>query len=451
MSASTDLASAPGSGAPVIADVFRRLSSSSSFRAHMAMVSERADAFGSELRMKLAALGMDPVYRAVFDEAIDNHWARAFTLPYSSSTSPLTEVVVGAGLHASIYASARVATGYPAPLVLEASSSAGGAFAISRKPSFRLNSDNAPGITGLPKRRAALNYLPGAPVQPADLSGDEFQTNAELAYCIRVALALNATVATARNVRSMDAYVAPARLSTGMAGVYARRIIDARGLGQPQADSVPPFGTNIISADRFMASMDQPWPLRGTDRWAVLGGGDSGKCVIEALLGIGPTTFPATVDYIRRRIDWYANDLQATRSAWRDGQRGRYSRIGSYLVRDDRVSRVRVLSQPGNIVPAGSMVLVNGRPYDKVVLATGYRLTDMTAGPYSADFAAVRLNGLTVASQVGSVYRIGPAARIDYSSDELADGINIVRAGSNKDAIFRLAYRTAAFANSFKT
>ena len=61
---------------------------------------------------------------------------------------------------------------------------------MTARPTFYLNSRNRPGNGGLAgDQGASLNYLPGAPIQAANVSMTEFQTNTDMAFVIRLALA----------------------------------------------------------------------------------------------------------------------------------------------------------------------------------------------------------------------------------------------------------------------
>src|SRR5204862_584853 len=106
--------------------------------------------------------------------------------------------------HAAVYSAVRVLTGYPRPLVLERSQRPGGTFAMTGRPTFYLNSRNRPGTAGLAgDQGASLNYLPGAPIQAANVSMTEYQANTDMAFVIRLALAQYAEVVTNTNVLSV--------------------------------------------------------------------------------------------------------------------------------------------------------------------------------------------------------------------------------------------------------
>jgi hypothetical protein len=264
----------------------------------------RQSEFPSPLQAQLTGVALDPYGRQVADQALDTYWSdepRKQELLHPSSAE--REVIIGSGFHAAVYAATRVLSGYPKPLVLERHERAGGTFAMTARPTFNLNSRNRPGNAGLAgDQGASLNYLPGAPIQAANVSMSEFQTNTDMAFVIRLTLAQFADVVTGDNVLSV------ARDGTGVeidiedcGPLRAGRIIDARGLGDPDSQNIA-NGTTILTFPQFMRRMSNLWPLRGVRRAAVIGGGDSAKCAVESFLGIAPQPFmaAAALDTVER-------------------------------------------------------------------------------------------------------------------------------------------------------
>jgi len=275
----------------VLTAVTGRQSASAGMRAMM----QRESEFASPLQAQLTGIALDPPGREFADQVLDAYWSdqpRQQTTLASSSTD--REVVIGGGFHAAVYAAVRVLSGYPKPLVLERNERVGGTFAMTARPTFYLNSRNRAGSGGLAgDQGAALNYLPGAPIQAANVSMLEFQANTDMAFVIRLALAQFADVVTDARVVSV------VRDGTGVQieiadrdPLFAGRVIDARGLGDPTGQDVA-NGTTILTFPLFMQRMASMWPLRGVRRAAVVGGGDSAKCAVESFLGIAPQPFMA--------------------------------------------------------------------------------------------------------------------------------------------------------------
>jgi hypothetical protein len=420
----------------------------------MRAMMDRQSEFPSPLQAQLTGIALDPHGRQVADQALEAYWSdepRKETLLRSSSTD--REIVIGSGFHAAVYAATRVLSGYPKPLVLERHERAGGTFAMTARPTFNLNSRNRPGSAGLAgDQGASLNYLPGAPIQAANVSMSEFQTNTDLAFVIRLALAQFADVVTATNVRSV------ARDDTGVeidvenrGTLRAERVIDARGLGDPDTQNVA-NGTTILTFPQLMQRMANLWPLRGVRRAAVVGGGDSAKCAVESFLGIAPQPFmaAAALDTVER-IDWYSDQLPATCDDWRDQIRGRYQAIGRYL-RPDRfgVRRLNVVTRRARPVALPGMALIDGRTYDLVIVCTGNQETAID-GLELGSFDEYSLpDGTAVARQHYDLpaFRVGPHARLPFTQRERADGIADITA--NAVSMFRTATKTAALAATLR-
>jgi len=419
-------------------------------RGAMTALRRRRREFTDDLSMQLTAIEMVPEARRAFDEGLERMWSKR---PTRKSGLDYDEVIIGGGLHAAIYASCRAASGRRKPLVIERAR-IGGVFALSRQPSFHLNSRNRPGAAGLPSENRALNYVPGAPIQMANLSSSEFQSNADMAFVIRCAIARHADVrlgsaVTAVNYTSDTDYASPRPLAIELEDgtpVFAGRVIDARGLG----DARTPFTSDrVLSFADFMRRMDNPFPLQGMGRVAVIGGGDSGKVAIEALLGIGPSTgmsVPA-LDWIEQ-VDWYGRGLADTCEGWRNKERGRYQAIGSFLRPvDNGTRRLRIFNQTGSVQPGFEMIYVNSRPYDHVITATGWSLPVLPGGPYDAGFSNPYGFAPQLARELADaeVYQVGPAADLEFDEFELET--SAARLPQNRVALFRLGGRTAALAS----
>jgi hypothetical protein len=413
---------------------------------------ERKGEFDSRQQFEFAAIAAHPPARAHFDAELDRIWAG-----YEPPTRA-EEVVIGAGFHAAVYCAVRVAMGKPKPLVIERSERVGGSFAVSTKPSFYLNSRNRPGGLGIPGRGEALNVLPGAPIQPAHLSGDEYQRNSDLAFAIRATLAMNARVVTGREIRRIARsgygqgaylYREPSISSYSREVTrYTRRLLFATGLG---TEARPPCLTDsILTFSDLMARMDEPFPLRGLGRVAVVGAGDSGKTAIEALIGQGPQMgmSSAALDHLER-IDWYGVASScSTGPRWQESARSRYAGIARYLPsgsngRDrNNPPRIRPTEQRvDQVATSYDGVRLNGKPYDHVIWCTGWNAAPLAGSGNNCVYADQR----PIAGLVGSrQYAIGPAAQLPMDAFEQ----NALPANlpENAVALFRYAERTATFA-----
>jgi hypothetical protein len=416
----------------------------------MRAMMQRASEFGSPLEAKLTGIALDPTGRERADQALDAYWSDDRRRQDALNSSPTDrEAIIGSGFHAAVYAATRVLSGYPRPLVCERNQRAGGTFATTARPTWYLNSRNRPGNAGLAgDQRAALNYLPGAPIQAANLSMLEYQTNTDVAFVIRLALAQFADVVTDANVLSVATEGPGVEIEIqNRAPLRAGRLIDARGLGDPYDQNLA-NGEAILTFPQFMARMAGMWPLRGVHRAAVIGGGDSAKCAVESLLGNAPQPPMAaaaldTVDL----IDWYTDQLPATCDQWQQEIRGRYQAIGRYL-RPDRygVRRLTVLSRRARPVALPGTGLVDGRSYDLVVCCTGNQETAIDGLNFESfyEYTTPDANVVARAHYDLPAFRIGPHARLPFTTQERADGLADIPA--NAVSMFRTATKTAALA-----
>jgi hypothetical protein len=421
----------------------------------------RRDAFASDLEMWLAGAAMVPRARKLLNQKMTERW-EDFVLPEVSDFRN-AEVVIGAGFHAAVYCATRVQMGFPKPIVLDSADAAhiGGAFAASTTPSFYLNSGNRPGLMGLPGNlESSLNYLPGAPIQPAMVSAGEYQTNADMALVIRLTLAQyavvypNVTVTNVTTEYDFDGNLVTRVARKDGAVFRAGRVIDARGCGAPSdiAFGELSTGQRILTFPQFARRMgEDPFPLRGLNRVAVIGGGDSGKCAIESLLGIGPSAHNsvAALDFVKI-IDWFSTDLPGTCERWRDSQRGRYQAIGKYLPRDDRSGQRRLTIRDERAIPQPGLdsVLVGPDSYDLTILCTGNFLYPIESGYGTVQnmdtYTGGNFQGITLCRRERELYVVGPAAQLPFDSIERQRGVDVVAA--NSVAMFRLAPRTSTLA-----
>lgn len=445
----------------------------SSMNSYMGMTMGAMDGFTSPAAAIFAGVALSEEGRRYIDDALDREWKRnAARIP-----AAVDEAIIGSGPHAAIYAATRVASGRSRPWVVERNDRAGGVFAVSRGPSFFLNSRNRPGELAPPGvAGGALNVLPGSPIQPVDLGGQEYQTNDQLAFAIRISLALNANVATGIEVDNLDytydGEVARNRLEVNAndftLSFRAERAILATGLGRERRDASQ-GPTALLRSDRvltyaqFMAKLDAPAPLKDIGRVAVIGGGDGGKTVIEALIGQGPRSELMLPALGRpQSIDWYGpsrtnefGDEVAIeyRSTWEECNRSRYRGIGRALPRnpEDDTYLVRIRAARANSAVEGfNQVFIEGRPYDTVIDASGYepanrsadRLTELRLGIPRAFTYGGRIIGRRIEGY--STYTAGPAGSLvleDYERQQLP-----VDVPQNTVALFRYADRTATLA-----
>lgn len=435
---------------------------------------ERSSEMRSPMTALLAGIAALPQARRMWEDTLDEVWAK-------NRVSPGTlypEVVIGSGLHAAIYCAMRAEMGLEPPIILEQADRVGGIFAASRTPTFYLNSRNRPGGLSIPRNQGALNFLPGAMVQPSDLSNEEYQVNSDLAFAIRSVYALtgakvipNARVEglsqSSRYVRTRNVngfygnnrreFFVAVDLRDGRR-LKAERVIVANGVGRPRG-YWKEAGERLIRFRQFLGMLDRPFPFRGMRRVAVIGAGDSGKCVIEALTGQGPSSHMsvASLDW-PTDIVWYGQE-STSRQSFEECNRPRYKRIGT-LLESNRSRRERVQARPSrvNFIDEGyDCVLVDGEPFDFAIDCTGYDPDAPGVGSTEGldlFFDSARYMRRNPGDQVDRIYYIGPTARIPKSQrEEIATpSPNDFRARREAEvAAYRYAGRTAMFAKRLAT
>lgn len=438
-----------------VRDVIAEIKRDDSMNSGIEAMKGRADEIGSKLKAKLIGIAMDPKARHHWDMKLDQWWAE------NSLPKEVDEIVVGGGLHAAIYCAIRAQMGAPKPLVIERETHVGGAFAYTKDPSFWVNSRNRPGNLGIPGRDEALNVLPGAIVQPCDLGGEEYQSNIALAFSIRSTLAMFARVVTGCNVTRR--LIKGVGLADG-SEIFAKRVIYATGLGDPAGrlgiqlspgrlrEMLGVSDSPLMDYPTFLRRFDGHFPLKGLDRVAVIGAGDSGKTVIEALIGQGPSTSMsvASMDF-PERIDWYGVEKEAcSRAGWEKCNRSRYKGIARSLPRDNAigelrdVARVYPTSRKAEYIELGSTgVFVDGALYDAAIIATGFRGSSLLGGSEVAYYPILEKGSRSLARDLDDAsYVIGPAAQ--FPPDQVPNLKQNV--AENTVALFRYADRTAAFA-----
>jgi hypothetical protein len=433
----------------------------------MRMIMQRANEFPSKEVAQLTGIALDSDARQFANEQIDKRFRSNRT--FGIVPVQANEVIIGSGFHAAVYAATRVLIGKQPPVILERNEYAGGVFAIpgddySYPGVFNLNSRNRRGLSGLSgDNEAQLNYLPGAPIQASALSNAEYQTNADMAFVIRLTLAQYAPTrvfpsAEVTNVSVNDGGTFDVKFNNGYYGerrITTERVIDARGLGDSQYEDNA-NNSSILTFPQFMQRMSGIWPLRNLRNVAVIGGGDSGKCSTESLLGLAPQSFmgAAELDSVNR-IDWYAPDIDSTYDSYCRNNRGRYRAIGRYLRPDTMGNkRLNVFNQSVYPIalPSGG-ALINGRQYDLVIIAAGNKVPSIEGlnWRYSNNVYADSIRNARVIAKSNEQdygdylrYRIGPRADIEFDDSEYDAGITDIR--NNRVAMFRLATRTAALA-----
>lgn len=412
---------------------------------------ERADEFPSRRVAVLSAIYNEPTAR----EAWDQYLASLFRAGLGQLPSRAYTVIVGSGPHAAIFAAGQVKAGKGIPIVLERESVAGGVMATAPGPAFWLNSRNRPGPLGVPGDfDTSLMELPGCELQPYHLGGGEYQTNHELAWCVRANLALLGvtvyvnTAATTVNTGEVyyRAYGGPERR------MLVDRIVVCSGLGKEKTLTGPERlnGQAAFTGMKWMRHFtDRPFPMQGMEKVAVIGAGDMGRCVVESLVGMGPQHPGSQMDWVRE-VDWYGQSL-LTCAVYRSNTRSRYQGLSRWFPEGDRKGRIRPRdARPLRLDGSYRGVTIMGSYYDAAIVCIGWEpqllegvneLNTWTGTPGSSQ--GRRLGRFFESGSGSGRYLLGPAARLPITDSERAYLPGVFDVPGNVDALFRYADRTA--------
>jgi hypothetical protein len=411
------------------------------------------------------AMWQVPRARGIMQERVEA--AIAETTPPSF---PPDWYVVGGGLHGAI-----AALNLKGTVCIIDPNGVGGVFGLSGwNPAFWLNSRNRPGELGLPGNQdSSLNYLPGAQVQPSMLGGGEYQTNAEMAFCIRMALAARGVGVIPQKVESIGSK-GELELSSGVRLKGRRGCVWATGLGEPKVN-VDVARLRSYLARRVMTfndllsviSVRGAGAARGMERPAVIGANDSGCAAMEFLLGLGPMA-PPPRDRIQRV--WWLGQRCETRASYEKCARSRYKGLGRSFPKDVGDTD-RVVPVPGTVTSirrspssgrAGRWGLVveyvrdgfgrTSEVFSHIILCTGYE-PDMTAFSDVLEqdpFEDVAVEGIRVGRKVSGMplYLAGPCADLPVTARERASSPALRDIPENSAAVFRYGQRTAMLARS---
>jgi hypothetical protein len=413
----------------------------------------------------LAAAAAIPKRRAMIDDAIDKDAARLVQPVRDQEVT-----VIGGGLQAAIFCAAYWKATGKKPMVLEQRPRLGGVFALSKGPAFYLNSRNRPegGEPG-PGKPGPLNTIGGA-IELADISGAEYPPQDDLAFVIRLTLALYSTPITNARVglvtdRDLDGMHAVRFTYKGLSFVFrSKNLIFATGVGEPEL----PF-SNGTTFEAFLLQTDRTdYPIsRWGDRVAVIGAGDSGSCTVEYLLGQGPTTkYDTASSAFPQRIVWFGQSC-TTREQYMEGARSRYAGIGRYMPRvgdpgyfarvipkpkalrvamDDKRERLLVLYREGGVV--GDPI---SEQFDSVIVCAGYRDTSEFALVPELRVRrrdVVQVDGVPCGTRCvnTNIYSIGPCAGLPVTDGETSENSFLAKVPQNSVALFRYNRKTQLLA-----
>lgn len=262
-------------------------------------------------------------------------------------------LLVGAGLQASVAAAQmRLENPKLSVLCIDEKPQIGGQFrSYGARPTFRINSrshrpqleDSVYGEISLPGELGNLNsFGDTAPLQMPDITTETYPTNVDMGDVAAVNLFLSAPVMTeTKHVSCVSSgtdqeIVTVADIITGQEyKINAQRVVFITGAGERQ--KIEDAG-NVWTAEEVLAHFgneDNPLPMEtfAGKTIAVIGGGDSGKIIVELLSRLGPqAAYGKSVAQFGnpQSIAWYGVDF-TNQDEYCEQNRSRYSQLGAFI------------------------------------------------------------------------------------------------------------------------
>jgi hypothetical protein len=438
----------------------------------------------------LAAIAAVPraadLLTTAIDDAVDRETNQVRRL--LSSPGPfVTELVVGAGIHAAIYnAERQILQRGRDSLTIDARRRIGGQFAAPESPVWRMNSKNRPEqpqLPNLPGTSASLNSMGRCVLQESDISTLAYSTQDHIGFIAHV----NNFFATRRlAVRTELADIAPNTEGLGSLLTTLRyvdtgqtvqlrcdRIIGATGIqlqppGFAEQDDLttrqlvtdeqakPLCERRILTYDEFaerFGRRSNAFPLRGLRTVAVVGAGDGGRTVVGKLLGYQTPNAMSVPNLDRPEKVWWWGQPAMSKEEFVDQERCLYSSLGLEFPREQRPGyyhRIRPVARPAEQLqdeldeaghPTGRLLVIGGgtrTPCDLVVFAVGGQdRTDEIFGlfrPTRIQEPSLIRNGARDLVRAGTTlrYRNGAQIRID-AVDPRAETVTYTQSTSGFD------------------
>jgi hypothetical protein len=383
------------------------------------------------------------------------------------------EIVIGSGIHGSVYVSERRHT---APneqrLVLDSFPRLGGQFGQVEDDVHGLNSRERPmtqGKPGVPGRKGALNAQGDhAVIHPGDLTGLTYGSNRHLALAERINGFLSAPavlnvrvtkarpVTDARTIKEKGSWAVTIKETSGLEQeftLFTRRIIVAGGIGKPKfrynrTDDPVTRGIirkgetalnqgkipKVLHFETFMQLVGDPgniFPREGfTGRGAIIGAGDSGNVTAEYLMGYGPETRRSTVqtDW-PDDITWFGQE-NTTAKKFLQQTRVRYGQLGLEMKRADYdYNRIEAIPEKIDRLEENSDGSVQifwtdskgeekSKTVDWVIFATGYEDTTRAIFTPTPEEEQVVTNRDLIYDQDGNLQDsvLQPGYTLDYKA-----------------------------------
>lgn len=362
-------------------------------------------------------------------------------------------LVIGSGPNAAAFVSSLQAENPDQDILVLDRGRLGGQFAsYGNEEIFDLNSRTRPSnwtaseVAGEAGNINPLGY--NAVLQLPDITGKQYAGQNDIADAVRTNIILSSNVGVGIEVQAVSQDEV-----TGKITVFVRTIenpdktyeinpssvVLATGLGAHKQFDVEQalhevneesgFAPYMTSAD-FMKTLGtkkargELFPLKGMKKVAVIGAGDSGKIVLEQLLGQSSVDIgPAQAGRVESVV-WFGSDAES-KQAYLQSSRARYAKIGAeinargYSTVNQRVFTSSAKVRASDINRFGDKASIIGNTFDLVIDARGYdnAVYDLVDSPAFNDVANFLPNGRRLGQDI---YVIGPAAELTFMQTRLA-------------------------------
>jgi hypothetical protein len=446
-----------------------------------------------------------PLLDMVIDESVSVRSQELKNVAQESSSVYVPEIVLGAGVHGSIYNLSRQMVVPSSPsLTLESEKRIGGQFAQVESPGFRLNSRTRPmqrDAQALPGTKQTLNtFTDFAVTGPADTGNEAYQMQSAMGDHARINQFLSGETMTDVEVDSISKnrsggqgkysvavfdrssferfFVTTDRVifTTGVGkektGLETRDL-DTREILEAERDSFEagesPRVLSFQQATRLLGNPENPYPLKNFKNIIISGEGDGAKVLVGMFLGYEGSMRMSTTQLDRvESISWIGLSLP-TKEQFLEECRARYHLLGLELPRADaekyyhritpypglKASRLRTGAGADNIkvlavAPNGQEVSFEG---DHYIYSHGFEdsvdsLVDLNASS-AEEFSIPEVNdGLPIAKKFRGedVYIVGPAAKLKLQTKEVDRSPELRSIPENTAAVFRYADYTRKLA-----
>lgn len=433
----------------------------------------------------MSGIMTDPEAHADFMDAVDDATTRESNelkdFVRQNSGMQVDVLIVGAGVQGSV-AAAQLREQNPelSIVVVDKADRIGGQFrSYGDRPTFRINSrahrsENTE-VTALPGGDDNLNTFGAtAMMQLPDMSTETYPVNTELGDTAAMNLFFSAPTMLGVEVmsRGIDGTMEMMTLNDTATGeeytIAAQRVVMLTGAGERKTERISDNVWSVEDVLRHFGNSEEMFPMEAFagKSVAVIGGGDSGRIIVELLTRLGPKeAYGNSVAQLGgpESISWYGVDF-ASRDEFCQRNRSRYEQLQAFIANPDEPVSVARLVRP--IPRRAELIDRDNRDTLRIIDTSGSRnfvdiVIDATNLQRVAEIAGLggafaipgyvdTIGTTDIARKYGNneVYVAGPAAQIPLTVTErrtFPTGIkeNTVAIWANAPRVERLSQQIA--------